>query len=215
MNTIREYFEFYFKTKQKNILPLKKFSFLDRKLTLVKYFKKEKNDIIKSINYAFFESAEDFLLSVFSKEDIYFIHINSRLTKKYPSNFSSACEYENYLAIYATFAILMDFSFQAQDLEDSRIFHKDFLEDLTFKIYYDDNFRLNLESFIDEENKILRYVYRYGYDFLLEFFRIYYKNSSKFIYLAFLNLLKIKESEFNELFALYRAKIILEEQNNE
>ena len=124
--------------------------------------------------------------------------------------FQISIEYENYLAIYGTFSVLIDFSFQAQDLNDSRIFYKDFLEDLTFKIYYDDNFRLNLESFIDEENKILRYVYRYGYDFLLEFFKLYYRDSSTNTYIPFLNFLKIKESEFNELFGLYRAKIILE-----
>ena len=214
MNTIKEYFDFYLKIKQ-NQTPLRKFSFLDRQLTLVKYLKQNKVKIIKSINYAFFASDENVLLSVFCKDNIYFIHINSRLTKDYyPSNFSNSCEYENYLAIYGTFSVLIDFSFQAQELDDSRIFYKDFLEDLTFKIYYDDDFRLNLQDLIDQENAILKYVYRYGYDFLLEFFKLYFQNSSKTsnAYLTFINFLKIKESEFNELFGLYRAKIILENQ---
>lgn len=88
MNTIKEYFDFYLKIKQSK-MPLRKFSFLDRQLTLVKYLKQNKGKIIKSINYAFFESSENILLSVFCKDDVYFIHINGRLAKNYPSNFSN------------------------------------------------------------------------------------------------------------------------------
>lgn len=188
---------------------LKTFCFLDRKITLIRYLKENKNIIIKNINYAFFESDENYLLSVFSKDNIHYIHINSKLSKNFPLNYESKDEYENFLAIYGTFAILIGQSFQIQDLSDSRlnIYFKDFLFDLTFKIYYDEAFRLNLEKFIRDENESLKYVYRYGYDYLFIMFRAYFNQKIEFSFLA--KILNIEENELAKLYRLYRNKILI------
>lgn len=204
---IKDYFNFYAinKTDKSQV---KKFSFLNKQATLVKYLKTNKNEIIKQINYAFFESKEPYLLSVFSAEVANYIHINSRLCREFPKNFDSLHEFENYLAIYGTFAVLIGESFQISSLNDSKIYYRDFLEDLTFKIFYDDVFRLNLESLLIDKNNILRFVYRYGYDFLLQSFKIFYKD--EFSYSTIKRFLNISDEEFNELYGLYRNKIILE-----
>lgn len=212
MQTIKEYFTFYSNIKSKGT-KLKKFSFLDKQISLIKYLKNNKNEIIRNINYAFVESKEPYLLSVFSENNIHFIHINARICKDYPKIFDSIYEYENYLAIYGTFAVLIDINFQAESLEDSRIFFKDFLEDLTFKIYYDEAFRLNLESFVDEQNEVLKYVYRYGYDFLLQCFKLFYKDTFDALnYSHIMRFLQMNDLEFKELFGLYKSKIILEDE---
>ncbi len=205
---INSYFNFYANIKSDKP-QLEHFSFLDRQVTLVKYLKKNKSEIIKHINYAFFESKEPYLLSVFSSPNANYIHINHNLCKEHPKSFDSIYEYENYLAIYGTFAVLIGETFQISSLQDSRIYFKDFLEDLTFKIYYDEDFRLNLESFLINKNEILRFVYRYGYDFLLQSFKIF--NKDEFYYRRIKEFLNINDLEFKELFELYRYKIILEE----
>ena len=69
-------------------------------------------------------------------------------------------------------------------------------------------FRLNLESLLIDKNNILRFVYRYGYDFLLQSFKIFYKD--EFSYSTIKRFLNISDEEFNELYGLYRNKIILE-----
>lgn len=186
---------------------------MDKQISLIKYVKNNKDLIIRNINYAFFESNEPFLLSVFHQKQTYFIHINARLCKDYPKIFDSIYEYENYLAVYGTFALLVNASFQVESLEDSRIFFKEFLEELTFKIYYDEAFRLNLESLVDEKNKILKYVYRYGYDFLLQCFKFFYKDTFRITsHSCIMKYLQMSDLEFRELFALYKSKIILENE---
>lgn len=211
---IEDYFRFYKNIKEVKGFKFKRFTFLDKQISLIRYLKQNKKDIIKYINYAFFESNEPYLISVFNESDIHYIHINERLCKeKLSKNFDSVYEYENYLAIYGTFAVLIGENFQAQDLNDSRISFRDFLHELTFHIYYDDAFRLNLESFVGKENEILRYVYRYGYDFLLESFKFFYKDvHNSFNYNQIIRFLSITDDEFRELFALYKSKIILESE---
>ena len=113
---IKEYFALYEKLKTNKANPsLKQFCFLDKRTSLIKYLKNKKSFIIKNINYSFFSSDEPYLLSVFADGDINFIHIN---IKKLPPNFDSLQEYENYLAIYGTFAVLIKQSFQIEDLND-------------------------------------------------------------------------------------------------
>lgn len=205
---IIEYFNFYKNIKNKENV-LKKFSLISRKNSIVNYLKQNKKEVINSINYCFFESNENILISVFSENNIYFIHINSLLIKDYPKNFNSINEYENYLLIYGTFAILLDLNFQAKDLDDSRILFKDFLHELTQYIFYDEKFNLNLIPYIDDENKIISFVYLYGYDFLFEIFKYFYKDKSN--YVEIMKFLKMNESEFEALFELYKSKIILED----
>ncbi|EAM0327821.1 hypothetical protein D2A72_09645, partial [Campylobacter coli] len=70
--TIEEYFQIYSQINTtKNII--KKFSILDRRLSIVNYIKKNKLKLIKSINFSFFESDEKYILSSFSNENINFI----------------------------------------------------------------------------------------------------------------------------------------------
>ncbi|EDF8505777.1 hypothetical protein GB951_09880, partial [Campylobacter coli] len=65
--TIEEYFQIYSQINTtKNII--KKFSILDRRLSIVNYIKKNKLKLIKSINFSFFESDEKYILSSFSNE---------------------------------------------------------------------------------------------------------------------------------------------------
>lgn len=147
-------------------------------------------------------------MSVFCQEHLNFIHIN---IKKLPPNFDSLQEYENYLAIYGTFAVLINQSFQIEDLNDSRlnIYIKDFLEDLTFKIYYDESFRLNLQDYINKENSVLKYVYAYGYDYLLVLFEAYFKEKLEFNFLV--QVLKIEKDELIRLYRMYKSKILIGE----
>lgn len=206
---IKEHFKIYADFKQ-NKEKLRHFNFLDTKISLIKYLKENKSLIIKSINYAFFESNESYLLSAFSSDGIHFIHINSKLSKEFPPHFETQNEYENFLTIYATFGILIEQNFQVQDLSDSRlnIHFKDFLSDLTFKIYYDDAFRLNLENYIQAENEVLKYVYRYGYDYLFVLFRAYFNEKLEFDFIA--KLLKLESNELEKLYRLYKTKILVD-----
>lgn len=203
---IKEYFALYKKLKSNKSNSLKQFCFLDKKISLIKYLKNNKGFIIKNINYSFFSSDEPYLLSVFCEEHLNFIHIN---IKKLPPNFDSLQEYENYLAIYGTFAVLINQSFQIEDLSDSRlgIYIKDFLEDLTFKIYYDESFRLNLQDYINKENSVLKYVYAYGYDYLLVLFEAYFKEKLEFNFLV--QVLKIEKDELIRLYRMYKSKILI------
>lgn len=204
---IEDYFNFYALIK-KDVSRVKRFNFLNKQISLITYLKKEKRDIINNINYAFFESYEPYLLSVFSNQSSNYIHINSRLCKEYPRSFDSVYEYENYLAIYGTFAVLLDENFQIESLDDSRMYCRDFLKDLTFRIYYDSSFRLNLESMLVEKNNVLRFVYRYGYDFLLQCFKLFHNDKCE--YSRIIEFLNIEGAEFIELYGLYQSKIILE-----
>ena len=150
------------------------------------------------------------MLSVFADGAINFIHIN---IKKLPPNFDSLQEYENYLAIYGTFAVLIKQSFQIEDLNDSRlnIYIKDFLEDLTFKIYYDESFRLNLQDYINKENSVLKYVYAYGYDYLFVLFKAYFQEKLEFSFLV--QVLNIEENELAKLYRMYESKILIGESS--
>lgn len=203
---IKDYFALYEKLKPNKANPLKQFCFLDKKISLIKHLKQKKAFIIKNINYSFFPSNESYLLSVFCGGNVNFIHIN---IKKLPPNFDSLQEYENYLAIYGTFAVLINQSFQIEDLSDSRlnIYIKDFLEDLTFKIYYDESFRLNLQDYINKENSVLKYVYAYGYDYLLVLFEAYFKEKLEFNFL--IQALKIERNELIRLYRMYESKILI------
>ena len=203
---IKDYFALYEKLKENKANPLKQFCFLDKKISLIKYLKHKKSFIIKNINYSFFPSNEPYLLSVFCGGNVNFIHIN---IKKLPPNFDSLQEYENYLAIYGTFAVLINQSFQREDLNDSRLslYIKDFLEDLTFKIYYDESFRLNLQDYINKENSALKYVYAYGYDYLLVLFEAYFKEKLEFNFL--MQALKIEKNELIRLYRMYKSKILI------
>lgn len=208
---IEEYFALYEKLKtNKANQPLKQFCFLDKRTSLIKYLKNKKSFIIKNINYSFFHSDEPYLLSVFADRDINFIHIN---IKKLPPNFDSLQEYENYLAIYGTFAVLINQSFQIEYLNDSRlnIYIKDFLEDLTFKIYYDESFRLNLQDHINKGNSVLKYVYAYGYDYLFVLFKAYFQEKLEFGFL--IQALNIDENELTKLYKMYESKILIGESS--
>lgn len=209
---IKKHFEVFTRLKEyrKNEEKLKHFNFLDRKKTLIKYLKENKVFIFKKINYSFFESDEPYLLSVFCGENINFIHINPKLSRNFPLNYDSKDEYENFLAIFGTFAILIRKNFQIENINDTRlnIVFKDFLFDLTFQIYYDDNFRLNLQDYIREENEVLKYVYRYGYDYIFTLFNAYYSEKIDFDYIV--KLLDIDTDELTELYKLYKSKILIE-----
>lgn len=208
---IKKHFEVFTRLKEyeESEKKLKQFNFLDRKKILIDYLNKNKAYVLKKINYSFFESDEPYLLSVFTEKNSNFIHINSRLSKNFPVHYISKDEYENFLAIYGTFAVLIGQSFQIENMSDSRIkiYIKDFLYDLTFKIYYDDAFRLNLQDYIKDKNKILRYVYKYGYDYLFILFRAYFNEKIDFVYIS--KILDIELSELEELFRLYKNKILI------
>lgn len=169
MMKIKECFEFYESVKE-GTNALKNFNFLDRQLSIVRYLKKYKKEIIENINYAFYESDEKYLVSFFSGERAKYIHINSTLTKDYPSIYENEEEYENYLAIYATFGILINQSFQLQSLNDTRFYHKDFIRDMTNVIFYDEMFRLNLSPFVSENDGYYKAIYAYGKDYIFQCF---------------------------------------------
>lgn len=238
--SIREFFDLYESVKnQQNTM--KYYSIIAPKGHMSKYLQKNKKLILDNINFAFFESNEPYILSAFKGQKANYIHINSKLTKKVPKSiieFVSGFErqdllkeleiyeYENWLAIFGTFSILLDnhtlrirkdFSddkvYTIQNLlKDSR--NESFLNDKLFKltesIYYDESFRINLENFIQsQENKILKYVYRYGYDFLLQLFKSYNKNELLIDNIK--DYLKISNDEFKELYRLFKNKITLED----
>lgn len=237
--SIRDFFHLYenVKTSQNN---MKYYSIITQKTHIVKYLQKNKKMILDNINFAFFESDEPYILSVFKSKKGNYIHINSKLTQKVPRSiidFVSGFErqdlireleiheYENWLAIFGTFSILLDNQslrirkdfnddkpYTVQDLlRDSRnqSFLNDKLCELTEAIYYDETFRINLENFIqNQEDKVLKYVYRYGYDFLLNCFKSYNKNELLIDNIK--DYLKISNDEFKELYELFKNKILLE-----
>ena len=170
---IIDYFELYRKLKpESKKSKIKIFSILSHKHTIVKYLKQNTKEIINNINYAFFESNEKYLLSVKCSENAKYIHINTRLTSNFNNSlFSSKDDYENFIAIFGTFAVLLDESFQIEDLKDSTLLQsiREKLDDFTHHIWFCDDFRLNLQDFIiDDVN--LKVIYRYGYDFLASIF---------------------------------------------
>ena len=202
---VKEYFELYSSFKQETE-DFRTFNFLQSKVSVMRYFKNHKKKIIESINYAFFESNEPYLLSVFSWHNARFVHINSTMTENYPIFATNVKEYENYLAIFGTFGILLDQNFRIEALDDSRICYcSDFLRDMTNRIYYDENFRLNLTNYIEQPH--LKIIYRFGGDFVFEIFNAYYRKK--------LELSKIKdifqttEENVKELYALLSSKIVV------
>lgn len=169
---IKEYFDFYEEYKATEV-KIKKFSLIDRKKTIVSYFKKNKKKLIQDINYMYFESDEDYLMQVFSSDKANLIFINTRLSKNIPKgkNFSSKQEFENYLTIYASFCVLLNQNLRILSIDDSRVsvFIRDFLMDLTYQIFYNDAFDLNLQDIVND-NFTLKMAYRYGYDLLFNIF---------------------------------------------
>lgn len=238
MKHISEYYHLYEKVKNTKE-SFKIFSVVHQKQYVAQYLRKNKKLIISNINYAFFESDENYILSVFKGKKSNYIHINSKLTKNVPQSIIESIsgfekkdwtteltiyQYENWLAIFGTFIILLDgintklvkdfndnMPYTIQDLlKDSRneSFLNDTLFSLTQVIYYDDDFRINLESFVNNENKILKFVYRYGYDFLLQCFKAYHKNE---LYADTIKeYIKATNDEFKELYSMFENKIILE-----
>lgn len=199
--TIKEHFKIYAECKTNTAENLKKFTFLDKKSTIIHYLKKHKSLVIKNINYAFFESNEPHLLSVFSEGGVNFVHINA---KNVPMNFTTTEEYENYLAIFGTFAVLIDENFQISSLEDSRMnsYAQDLLSDLTFFIYYDKAFRLNLKSHIRNEFSALKTIYDFGYDYILRLFVAKDLDSIA-------RILGLNSDTAKELYELYESKLLV------
>ncbi|WP_270975452.1 hypothetical protein [Campylobacter helveticus] len=208
IKTIKQCFEFYemIKDKEHN---LKHFTFLDRQLSIVRFLKKYKKEIINKINYAFYESDEEYLLSFFSGERANYVHINSRLTKEYPSIYENIEEYENYLAIYATFGILINQSFQLQNLNDSRFYHKDFIKDMTNIIFYDEAFRLNLSSFVGENEGYYKAIYAYGKDYIFSVFSAMMRNEINEETCIKMLSMENKMRDFRMLFEVYEKMILL------
>lgn len=191
----------YKKTKAK----LKEFNFLQHPTAIMRYLKNNKDLIIKNINYAFFEDDSEDILVVFSSVSVKYVYINTRLSKNYPAMFENQNEYENYLAIYGTFAILLNQNFKAQNLQDSRILIKDYLKNLTHIIYYDESFRLNLSTYTDKNE--LKAVYRYGYDFCYCLMKSLYNNNIKKSLVQ--ELLQLNPQEIDLLLNAFVAKIII------
>lgn len=202
--TIKEYFQIYSEIKTtKN--PIKKFSILDRRLSIVNYIKKNKLKLIKNINFSFFESDEKYILSSFSDQNINFIHINSKLTKNYPGYFENKKEYENYLAIYGTIGVLLNQNFQITTIKDTTQRYADFYKDVTNAIFYDEDFNLNLLEYTLENDLHIKYTYLYGIDFVVYILNSFYKNNITKEELF--NILKIDDTEFNFLFEKFKFKI--------
>ncbi|CAD7289512.1 hypothetical protein LMG7974_01589 [Campylobacter majalis] len=175
---VNDYFEFY-KQHKKTKLKIKKFSLIDRKLSIISYFKKHKKELINNINYMYFDSDEDYLMQVYSSNEANLVFINTRLSNVLPKNrnFETKKEYENYLTICATFCVLLNQDIKLISLDDTRIsiFIRDFLKDLTYQIYYNDVFDLNLQDIVTD-NFTLKMIYRYGYDFLFNIFLAFDEN---------------------------------------
>ena len=209
VKTIKQCFEFYESVKMQES-ELKSFTFLDRQLAIVRFLKKYKKEIIENINYAFYKSNEPYLLSFFSGERAKYVHINSALTEDYPSIYENAEEYENYLAIYATFGILINQSFQIQNLNDSRFYHKDFVRDMTNVIFYDEMFRLNLSSFVSENESYYKAIYAYGKDYIFSVFSAMMRQDiDENTCIKMLNM-EDKMSDFRILFELWEYLMTIE-----
>ncbi|MCR2112212.1 hypothetical protein [Campylobacter upsaliensis] len=204
--TIKQCFEFYdnFKVQKSE---LKRFTFLDRQFTIVRFLKKCKKEIIGEINYAFYESDEDYLISFFSGERANYVHINSRFTQNYPSIYENIDEYENYLAIYATFGILINQSFQLQSLNDSKFYHKDFVRDMSNVIFYDEMFRLNLSSFVGESESYYKAIYTYGKDYIFSVFSAMMNHQIDEITCIKMLSMEDKIKDFRMLFRVYEKMI--------
>ncbi|HEH5091113.1 TPA: hypothetical protein SG772_001728 [Campylobacter coli] len=202
--TIQEYFQIYSEINTtKNII--KKFSILDRRLSIVNYIKKNKLKLIKSINFSFFESDEKYILSSFSNENINFIHINSRLTKDYPGYFENKKEYENYLAIYGTIGILLNQNFQITTIKDTTQKYADFYKDITNAIFYDEDFNLNLSEYTLESELHMKYTYLFGIDFVIYILNSFYQNN--ITKQELFDVLNINDTDFNFLFEKFKFKI--------
>lgn len=167
---IKEYFDFYERHKRTDG-KLKKFSLIDKKLSIVTFFKRNKKNLIKNINFMYFDSDEEYLMQVYNSDKANLIFINTKLTKDVLSIFTNKQEYENYLTIYGTFCVLLNQDLKITSLSDTRIpvFVRDFLKDLTYFIFYCDDFHLNLQDFVND-NFTLRMIYKYGYDLLFNIF---------------------------------------------
>ena len=206
---IKKCFEFYESIKKQEN-KLKAFTFLDRQLSIVKYLKKNKKSIIENINYAFFESNEPYLLSFFSGEKAKYVHINSRLTQDYPSIYENIEEYENYLAIYATFGILIHQSFQLQSLSDSKFYHRDFIRDMANVIFYDEMFRLNLSNFVNESESYYMAIYLYGKDYIFNVFSAMMRKEINEETCIKMLSMENKMRDFRMLFEIYEKLLLLE-----
>ncbi|ECK2550146.1 hypothetical protein FQW77_08705 [Campylobacter jejuni] len=204
---IKDYFDIY-KKYEKTKKSLKSFSILNKKVVVHKYLKENKRNIIGQINYAFFESNEPYILSVFCDDEYYFIHINSRLTKTYPSYFNNENEYENYLIIFATTAVLFRKNFQIENINDSRLNqpYKEVIVDITNAIFYDETFRINLERYVNQEEKYLKNIYFYGFNFLINIFKEITEN--KISEEECKKILKINDDDFEKLFDILKFKLL-------
>ncbi|HIF9806854.1 TPA: hypothetical protein ACX8VE_001702 [Campylobacter jejuni] len=208
---IKDYFDIY-KKYEKTKKSLKSFSILNKKVVVHKYLKENKRNIIGQINYAFFESNEPYILSVFCDDECYYIHINSRLTKIYPSYFNNENEYENYLIIFATTAVLFRKNFQIENINDSRLNqpYKEAIVDITNAIFYDETFRINLERYVNQEEKYLKNIYFYGFNFLINIFKETTEN--KISEEECKKILKINDDDFEKLFDLLKFKLLERER---
>ncbi|EAH8851009.1 hypothetical protein CDJ58_07820 [Campylobacter lari] len=205
---IKDIFEIYKDLKKTNQKEIKKFSHCTRKVILCQYFKKNKNSIIKSINFSFFESDENYLISLFSENNINFVHINGKKTKEYPKIFNNQQEYEVFLSIYSTVALLYGINFQLESVSDSRLNYeiRERIKNICFQIYYDDDFNFNLSNSFHENFDYLKFIFLYGKDFIFELMKgFYYKKISK---ADCLNILNISEKEFSNLYKwVYEQKL--------
>ncbi|EAI9739298.1 hypothetical protein MLB78_001642 [Campylobacter jejuni] len=203
---IKDYFNTYEKfSKSSNLL--RKFSIISQKQAICKYLKLNKNFIINNINYCFFESEENYLISVFTNDNLNYIHINSRKTKEYPRAFENQENFEVFLSIFATISVLLNLNYQITNLNDSRLLlkQKEKIEDITYCIYYDEKFNLNLSNYINDKLSYIKNIYYFGEDFLFCLFKNFYlKNILKEDLFKILN---IDEEDFKKLYSHFKLKI--------
>lgn len=205
---IKEYFEYYKKYKQTEI-KLKKFSLIDKKYSIVNFFKKNKKSIINNINYMYFDSDEKYLMQVYSSDEANIVFINTKQSIDIPPIFLNKREYENYLTIFGSFCVLLNQNIQINSINDTRIsiFLRDFLKDLTYFIYYCDDFHLNLQNYVDD-NFALKSIYKYGYDFLFNVFLAFSNNKidDKEI-ISFFETEEFKENSIRDLYNSFLPSI--------
>lgn len=208
MPKIKDYWAIYKELKEvnqpKKSFKIKPFNFLQDKPCIMRYFRENKKSIIESINFAYFPSDEPYLISCFVSDSIYFVHINARSKEKIPGAFEDFNDYENYLNIYATFAVLHNQNFQISTLNDSRLICAERLMKFSDIVYYDDNFKLNLSPYL--EDKLLQNTFLYGYDFLFALFSKSEELDIKFVK----RYLKLEDSTIIKLYEKFYKKMILE-----
>lgn len=200
---IKEVFDYYENFKENTELNsnIAKVFSNSRRAVVFKHLKKYKKEIIESINYSYFESNENILLSIFQKNNKRFVHINSSKTENFPKYFQVKTQYEVYLSIFATICILYGFNnCQLENLDDSRLDLelKSRIEDICFKVYYDDDFNFNLSDYLNSNFSYLRIIFIFGKDFTYHLIKNYYfgnieKNKC-------LEILNCSEEDFKELY---------------